>query len=340
MRIVREPHIAGMVVLVDGVPACGKTMMAPIVGSFDRVELMRYNYHLQSICVLRSFNLIASDVASVLIRIHTDLDLYDSMMARETNFRFSDLSSVWKNPRPWRYFRRLVQPGDDATIPRIEKERPILHLVTHSMLGHCTALFEALGERLRIVEVVRHPLYMVKQWYAWIHRAGVDARTFHIWMDYNGHSVPDFAHGWEDLFLKSSRMDRTIYAIDADTRLADCAYSKLSEAQKKQVLIVPFEKFVIGPEPYIREIETVLATRTTNATPSMMKRQNVPRKMYAEGIGRKIYKKYGWEPPDPNSSEAQEFERRRSFAAGEASGDAMKTLDRMCEEYETRYLRT
>jgi len=339
MRVVREPHIADTIVLVDGVPACGKTMMAPIVGSFDRVELMQYNYPLQSICVLRDLNLIASDVATVMIRIHTDLDLYDSMMSRETNFRFSDLSSVWRNSRPWRYFQRLFQPGDDATIPKIEKERPILHLVTHSMLGRCAGLFEALGDRLRIIEVVRHPLYMIKQWYGWIHRAGVDARTFHIWIDHHGHAVPDFAHGWEDLFLKSNRMDRTIYAIDADTRLAHCAYTKLSGAQKRQVLIVPFETFVTKPDPYLRELAALLDTGMTSATSRMMKKQNVPRKMYADGADLKIYRKYGWEPPDRTSSEVQEFQKRRDFAAAEASPDAMSVLDRMCEQYEVTYLR-
>src|SRR5439155_12798498 len=48
---------------------------------------------------------------------------------------------------------------------------------------------------------------------------------------------------------------------------------------------------------------------------------------------------YGWEPPDRASSEVQEFQKRRDFAAAEASPDAMRVLDRMCEQYEVTYLR-
>jgi hypothetical protein len=67
-----------------------------------------------------------------------------------------------------------------------------------------------------------------------------------------------------------------------------------------------------------------------------MKKQNVPRKMYAEGVGLGIYKRCGWEPPR-SSSEKEELKLRRRYAAERASTTAMAVLDRLCSEYENTY---
>ena len=89
----------------------------------------------------------------------------------------------------------------------------------------------------------------------------------------------------------------------------------------------------------MQRLETALGTKMDSCTKRMMRKQNVPRKMFAEGIGLKIYKQYGWEPPRKGSDEAKEFERRRQFAAERASGEAMAVLDQLCVEYEAKYLK-
>jgi len=68
-----------------------------------------------------------------------------------------------------------------------------------------------------------------------------------------------------------------------------------------------------------------------------MKKQKVPRKMYAEGIQLKVYKRCGWQPPESNS-ENHEFEIRRRFAQEKVSQEAMKALDKLCTDYEVKYL--
>ena len=70
----------------------------------------------------------------------------------------------------------------------------------------------------------------------------------------------------------------------------------------------------------------------------MMKKQRVPRKMYAEGINLKIYRRCGWECPRAGSDENREFEIRRQFAAQQASSQAMQVLDKLCAEYEEEYI--
>lgn len=338
VKISREPYMAAQIVIVNGLAGCGKTMLVPIVGSLPRVELMRFNYHLETVCILCFLNKITEDAAVGMIRMQTDIDLYHGMMSRETNFRFSDLSSVWMNARPWRYLKRLFLAGNEAVMPRIKEERPILNLVNHHLLGVSDPLFKALGDRLTLIELVRHPLYMIKQWYTWMPREGNDPRVFDVWIEYKGQAIPWMALGWEDLYLRSNWMDRTIYGIENQWRLGMKALKNMPDGDRRHVLIVPFEQFVLNPDPFMRQIEELLGTRADTATCRMMKKQNVPRKRYAEGIGLKIYKLYGWEPPASNATERDEFAKRRAFVASEATPKALKVWDQLCEEYESAYM--
>ena len=42
-------------------------------------------------------------------------------------------------------------------------KRPILHLATHNLLAYIQPIIDSIGEKLKIVEIVRHPLYMIIQ---------------------------------------------------------------------------------------------------------------------------------------------------------------------------------
>lgn len=341
MNVLREKNLVQNCVFVGGIGGCGKSMMIPIVGSFHRVELQKYNYTLEHICTLYYLEKMSADVAVTLIRMQVDMDLYNLMMSREINFRFSDLSSVFKNPRTWRYIRRLFQAGDEMAARRIQKENPILNIVLHDSLQRSEPLLLALGKRARFIEVVRHPLYMLKQWMVNMETLlpeGGHPRDFGIGFDYQGKILPWFAHGWEEKYLAANNMDKVIFLIERHIREANHAYHHLTPEQKQQVLTIPFEKFVIHPWPYIGALENLLGTKATLLTKWAMKKQRVPRKKIADGIGRAIYKKYGWESSSTKSHETDELQKRRDYAAQSASKEGMEVLDRICQDYEKNYL--
>ena len=139
-------------ILLFGPPGCGKTLLSAIIAALDRVELLNYAFEIEFICRLYKLSKIDEDAAVSLIRMFTDHKLYQTMMGRETNFRYSDLSSVFKNPHPWRYFRRIFQEGDIVIPDRIRKERPILNLTSHDLLSAAEPVFSALGDRLVFIK--------------------------------------------------------------------------------------------------------------------------------------------------------------------------------------------
>ena len=111
-QIIRQKQLTEKIVIVDGQPGCGKTMLSPIIASMERVELLSYAFEIEFICRLFHLNKIQSDAAISMIRMLVDHKLYQTMMGRDTNFRFSDLSSVFQDAEPLRYFKRIFQKGD------------------------------------------------------------------------------------------------------------------------------------------------------------------------------------------------------------------------------------
>jgi hypothetical protein len=337
VRVRRRGHLAPSVVFVDGIEGCGKTMLSPIVSALDRAELPTYAYEIQNLCSLVHLEKLDRDAAGAMISMLVDLQLYNSMQSRETNFRPSDLSSVFRASQPWRYFRRLFQPGGQQAAERIVPEDPILCLTTHRLLAYCEPIYEGLGDRCTFVEVVRHPLYLIVQNTLNFSRLFGTPRNFTIHYDSRGMSFPYFAHDWEDRYLSERAIDRAIYHIQNATSRSG-AMRRWVQNRGSAVVTVPFEKFVLEPEPYMRVLEDALGTRVTRHTRKMMAKQNVPRATYAASIDLAVYRRCGWVPPKAGLSELEELETRRLWAASEASPAAMSVLDELCDEYEVAYM--
>ena len=334
IRVGRLEHLAPKVVFVDGIEGCGKTMLAPIVAAMDRVELLTYAYEIEYICALRHLGKMESDAAAATIALLADLQLYNTMQSREVNFRPGDLSSAFRSIRLMHYLRRLFQKGDAKVIERIKAENPILLLTTHRLIAYGWPVFEALGSRVVLIEVVRHPLYMIVQNARNFSGLIGTARDFSIYYDYRGKNIPFFARGWEDKYLGASDIDRMIYYLRHVTSLSEETRRRVAMSADGSVITIPFEKFVVTPDPFMRMLEVATGSRVTRDTIKMMKKQKVPRAKYADSIDLEIYRRCGWEPPKAGLSELQEFELRRKWISGQATAAAMNVLNGLCDEYE------
>jgi len=338
LELLRSVYLADKTVFVDGQPGCGKTMLSPIIAALDRVEKLSYSFEVEIACQLSYLKKAEQDAVLALVRIFTDLKLYTMMMSRETNFRPSDLSSIFRDVQPLKYIKRLFQGGDEKIPGMVALQKPILHIATHSLLSISKPIFEALRERVVFIEVVRHPLYMVKQQMLNMERLISSVRYFTLHFQYKNNNIPYWALGWEEDFINANSMEKAIYYIKNITFLTDAAKKTLDNEYGGQILTIPFESFVVDPWLYMKKIEQILGTQMTKATRQTMRRQRVPRKMYAQGVGLRVYKRCGWEAPKSGSDENKEFQKRWQFAKQLASEEAMQTLDKLCIEYEKKYM--
>ena len=333
MPVVRHGHLAENIVIVDGQPGCGKTMLSPIIASLDRVELLTYAYELEYICAMHYVGAMTADAAQVMAGMLTDLQLYNSMMGREINVRPTDLSSIWRDANPWRYVKRMFQDGDEKIPARIKEEKPILHLTTHNLLPFSNPLWENLGNRLKFIEVVRHPLYMIKQQALNMTNILGDPRDFTIYVDYKGQQLPYYAFEWPEIFINSNPVEKSIWHMQHLSNKVKAVRS----AHQDSIISIPFETFVLNPWGYMQQIEQALETRVVAKTRQMMKKQRVPRARIEDGLALKIYKRCGWTPPQANSEE-EEFNIRRNEVAKQVSKNALAVLDAICIEYEEQFL--
>ena len=337
IKVIRQKQLTEKIVIVDGQPGCGKTMLSPIITTFQRVELLSYAFEVEFICRLFHLNKIDSDAAIAMVRMLVDHKLYQTMMGRDTNFRYADLSSVFKDANPWRYFQRIFQKGDLEIPERIINEKPILNLTTHDLLSMSEPILYGLGEEVVFVEVVRHPLYMVRQQQLNMERLVDNARDIQINIEYQGRQLPYFSQGWEEQFIKANSMEQAVYCIEKTTMATNQKRKMWKERNQHSILTIPFEKFVIDPWPYLKEIEEKLETKIGRRTNKIMKKQNVPRKILADAPSFEIYERCGWEPPT-EGSEQNELTKRRDMVDKNSSPEVLEIMDKLSQEYFHDYL--
>ncbi|MBI2067910.1 MAG: hypothetical protein HYT77_07860 [Deltaproteobacteria bacterium] len=330
----RRVHIAPQIVFADGISGSGKTALSAVLQSLERVEVQRIDPIYEEICVMRFLDRIEEDAAVTLIRIQSDLSCHDMMISRGANFRCSDLSSVIA--RREEYERRLTLPDGPPVLERIRQERPILHLMTHQTIGISHPLFEAVGDRGVLIEMVRHPLFVLTAWLDYISRYGTDPLELDICLDYKGQDLPWFALGWEEIFLESNRMDRIIRSLDFLTTRRNLFLK--SQPQNARLLCIPFEKFVQEPWPFIEKIETLLGTKRTDRTEKVLQEQKIPRKVLTDVPSLHALQRYGWRPlKNGETTNEAEVQRQWGLVKKEASMEAVRIFEQICSHYEREY---
>ena len=327
-KISRNSQLLHKLIIVNGFPGCGKTMLSPIISSFSKVELIQYSPLIEQICELYNLKKIDTDVAESMIKMNADLLIYESMMARNANFRPSDLSSIFKD-KPIKHFSRLFRQGDELIPDIIKKEEPILHLTTHMLYPSIRLLERSLKEKLIFIEVVRHPLYMIIQHEMNINNMD-DPRFQHIRYMNSGKEYTFYVEGWEDEFDRCNSYERAIYSMK-------WYFDKIKKNADNSSLIIPFESFVKNPDDFLNKISCSLSAKIDKDVKKEMIKQKVPREHLSDGPALDIYKRCGWMPPQ-SYSEEKELEIRRELVKANVSKESLDTLDEMCATYEKRFL--
>lgn len=333
-KLTRHAHIAESIIFVDGISGSGKSVLFPILSSFENVEKIRIEHIYEYLSILHGMKKIDVDAAISLMRIYADLALYNQMISREVNLRINDDSGLLNNPHLLEYVSRLFYKDGEDVMRRIKKNSPILNIMTHQILPNIDLAFHSFEERLKVIVMVRHPLYMIDHWLSYVERYGSDPREFTLWIEYDGKSLPWFAQGWEEKYLRVSPIDKVILSIEWLLKRGDEAYGKLTDSQKEQVMIIPFEKFVTNPSSYLDNLECFLKSKVTSTTDKALKRQKVPRAYLSSGRG---HKHYGWNNEDRSSNDLDDYNRRKSFVDANASQASVNILDNLCREYEKKY---
>ena len=336
-KVTRLKCLLNEALIIDGLPGCGKTLFNSILETFERVEILQFSPILENLCALYDLKKIDYNAVQTLIKIEFDLMIYESMMARNTNFRYNDLSSVFRSSKKIEYFKRLFSKGEEIIPKEIINKKPILHLATHNLLSYSKPLFNALGEKVKMIEIVRHPLYMIIQQslnYETIQETN-GSRQFYVHLNQTRGSIPFWANDWNESFHSLNYVEKAILEIYTFSQRTKRFKKKFSQ---QNLITIPFETFVLEPFQFLKKIEAFLKVKPTKSTFNRLKYEKVPRVKIADGIPLEIYKRCGWVPSDKKLTEREELNKRREYAINQGVKEKfINILDKMSNDYEEEY---
>ena len=269
------------IIVVDGFWGGGKSVVTSIIGSMARVEKKKVEHVYEYVCIAHSTGKMNTDAASAFLKIYADLSQYNNLIGREVNLRWSDDSGLRNNPGSLTYLKRLFHPGGDGIADQISERNLALLIASHELISVSDLLYESYGSRLKLVEVVRHPVHLfnnVRDYTAKFERT----REFTLSFEVSGVKVPWFAADWADEFVSSSITDRALLSI---ARMQSEMFSSIDSinAAQKPLLVLSFENTVLRPEESIEKLEVFLNRPRTPRTNRVLRQQNLPRKQISAG---------------------------------------------------------
>ena len=308
-RVMRKSKsFTNKIIMVNGFNASGKTLFSPIVSSIDSVELMSFAYEIEWCSSFLYSDQMSKEAYVEFVKMHVDHTIYNQMMSRSVNFRFTDLSSAMSHKSKWTYIKRLFQDGDNTIPDKIKDVKPILSLTTCHLMPFVPALTSALQERLLFIEIVRDPIFMFhqllilqesvikgcseKDFTTRVKESGIDA----TYLEY---------YSSEEVFESISNADDVNIVVSYLERMFDFYFSldlENLEINNSTFILIPFEKFVLSPEKWIESIVEFTGKKWSKDIDKEMRRQKVPRALLRSGRNLAIYKRFGWIDNESNEN--------------------------------------
>jgi len=269
------------IIVVDGFWGGGKSIITSMIGSLAGVEKKKVEHVYEYVCIAYAAKKMNHDAAVAFLKIYADLSQYNNLIGREVNLRWSDDSGFRNNPGSLTYFIRLFHPGGDEVADKISDKNLALLIASHELLSVSDLLFDAYGERLKLIEVVRHPVHMFNNVCSYI-ATFERAREFTLSFEFNGEKIPWFAQSWAQEFANSSIADRALLSI---ARMQQSMLSSIDQigSDDRPFLVLSFENVVLKPVESLKKLEEFLNRNRTRRTKKVFKQQGLPRNSISAG---------------------------------------------------------
>ncbi len=300
---IKEENFKNKIILLSGYAATGKTILPPILDGFKNIMLPTFSYELEWFSNLYLLNEISNQTFIRMIKKITDYRLYNGFIGRELNTRRGDLSSIWRSSKLISLIRKIINLNDKKLYIDGSKNNQILVITITQSLENFQSFNQALSNRLLFIEFIRDPLYMFLQ-----------AKVLHENV-ISGDRRKDFTLRYRDKdtdklvppYFKELDFTKINYKSLNDYLIAFLehilfSWEKIINNNKSShnLLIIPFEQFVLNPTDYLTKISCFIGEdfEKSNLISKKIKQQNIPRKTITAYKSNKIYQRYGFKKID------------------------------------------
>ncbi len=327
--LIKTHSSTNKIVIVDGISGTGKTMIGPIVGSLKGVSSGKFDYNFEYIAILNYLGLIDSKSSSEVLKYTVENAIYYDSIGREVNFRMNDLSSVLKLGHAQKYLKKIITKSTSSLYSNAIATNDSFMLWTHQLIATYPILNLAFGSRLKLIECVRHPINLFDHW---IHRNWWDV-PFNPNLITQRHKSELYWYFKDDKYnynLRSPEDKSIIHLINL--------YEKLFlYVDNPKILFIPFEKFVLNPWTYIRNVEAFIGCKKSFLTDIVMKKEKVPRENVNLGTLKAIYKKYGAESLRSKSGNFENYTNTYCRIKEKTASDVFSEFELIVAKYEQRF---
>ena len=274
------------VVIVTGSLNSGKSMVAPIVSSLNKVEHLRKLIEVDQVLHLTNLKKIKREVAYFFIRHYLDKSFYEQLIGRNLNYRVGDETSIFTAKNPIELKKRAFLKRGEHVIKKHVKDKTIFCMDTHDgmMLFH---LWREVNKKFKFINIFRNPIDTVNGCFN-VGQGKIENILFNeiIMFKKNKNVFPLYYLNNYREYPKKNTMDRVIDEVLFCLKKEYLNYKKYKN--DKNCLFIENEDFAVNPDRNISEICKFLKTKRSIFTKKIMKRENCPReidpKVYQEKL--------------------------------------------------------
>jgi len=291
MKYSKDIQLSSELLIIDGLWGVGKTAVTELVSVFDSMESWKIDWTFDYLPRYYQSQSIDKDAAITLIRSLFDSLTYDICISRSVNFRYKDQTSIFRHPKKYQYLRRILERDGDEALKKIDKNRMIIPVLTHMSTSENDFFHMAFGERCKIINCIRHPIFILEWYVDFWSKISLSPRNFVLMVRHNDKEVPFFAFGWEDEFLAANNLERAIKSISVLTKGYTDNLKKIKKQHgDKSILELSFENVVTNTDEVLSIIADFIGRDINQKLYKKIKRrENFPRKSIYTGQGYGLF---------------------------------------------------
>jgi hypothetical protein len=202
--------------------------------------------------------------------------------------------------------------------------------MSHLLMLTPDLLIPAYGNRVKVVEMLRHPLYMVNHFASYLERFE-SSREFTMAYYHKDVKIPWFVNGWEEDFILGNKFERAVLCI---VKLYPWLDSQIKKARNEglRILELSFEEMVFETNLATQKLHAFLGRKHSNQLKAILQSQILPRETIAKGKG---HASYGWQKT--NMSESEFYKETLDLVSNNCTASSIIEMQALINWYNIKY---
>ena len=255
------------VVFVDGLWNSGKSLVAPLVSTFENVGNHKIDPNYEYWLILRQLEAINDSALRFLILTNLELSFYHNSIGREVNLRIFDDSSYMKGIDRIQTIMNLFSKNTNEKYSNYIADNHAFFNLSHMITAISEPFLNILGSRLKLINVFRNPLTMIEFWKSYFENFSREREGTVSFIEGNS-KIPWFAKDWEVPFDQLSSLEKAIFGV------SHCSFAEFNKVQENgtQILSLGFNQVVLQPHEVADQISNFLDRPPTSQTSNLIAR--------------------------------------------------------------------